>query len=109
MTYNIPSNLTSPDSLIIDIANQIPYFTPAILTLIYITILTTGYFSQKREGIPNAPIWFAIAGFITSVIAIVLYIIQDSQGFNLIDQVSLSITIVVFVISVMYAFFANKE
>lgn len=82
MSYSLPPvNLTNStaglEQLVIYEAGQIPILVPLMLFFIYISILAGGYFSQQRRlGKGSFPMWSAIAGYVTTSGAMVLFMIQ---------------------------------
>ena len=76
--YNLPSaNLSNGsngiEQLVIYEAQQIPALIPGLLFFIFLAIGLGGYLSQERRtGRGNMPMWFTIAGFITTSASFIL-------------------------------------
>lgn len=78
-------------------------FIKLFLVAIWLIFSLGSYFIQKRSvGSGDFPTSLAVAGFVTSVIAILLRLIP-----NLVDGLTLAITIIVAGISILYFLFSR--
>jgi hypothetical protein len=79
MNYTLPNQINQTgelDSLLYYINLNVPIFTPMLLIFIFFVILLAGYFSQERRtGRAMFSQWFAVASFITTVMAIIFLMI----------------------------------
>lgn len=80
--YELPSetgiNFTEgAHQIFVYVSQQVPMFIPAVLFSFFMIILITGFFLQeKRLGKGEFSMWFAIAGYMTSIVALLMLIID---------------------------------
>lgn len=77
--YALPTNNTvTPDQLVINISQNVPIIPNILLVTIFLVIALSGYMSKSRregsEKAGNLPMWFAIAGLITSTGSFILFL-----------------------------------
>lgn len=83
-------------------------FVRLLLFAVWIIFVVGGYFIQKRSvGTGDLPSSLAVGGFVTSVFAILLRLVQYNGTSCLVDGWTLSITIVIAGISVLYLLFSR--
>ena len=74
VTYTLINN-TEPIALLENLANQVPMLFPSILFLIFVVIAGAGYVSsEKRTGRANFLMWVAISGYMTAIMAMILFL-----------------------------------
>ena len=102
--YDIPNSSDGMDTFLVGTVSQIPTFTPMLLMFVYFFVLITGTISQRRrEGEADFPMWAALAGLSTTMIALLL-----TMTTGLIDVLTLSVTITITVFSGVW-FFLSKS
>lgn len=81
-------------------------FSAMLLMTIFVIILLGTFFSAKRigGGDGNFPASFAVAGFITATVAIVM---SFTEG--LMNLTTLTVAIVISIMGVVWLFFANQS
>ncbi len=107
MTYaNLADyNMTSGLHILIIYANDVTFgvFVPLMLFGFWCIIAFGGYFNQKHEtGSGDFPAWFAVAGFTTSVVSIILIQIP-----GLITGYTLAVILIIATMSVLFFFFSR--
>ena len=113
-TYSLP-NFTNGSRGIEDIisyeATQVTGLTAGILFLVYVVIVSAGYFSQERRvGTGNFSMWCAIAGLITTTGGFTLFLYQmTNSGVVLIDLPTLVICVVVTIISAVSFLVSQRD
>ena len=76
MTIPIMPAGSSADVTLTALFASMPLIMPMFLFILYIIILAGGYFLQeKRTGMADFKTWTAIAGFVISILAIVMYLV----------------------------------
>ncbi len=106
--YDLPSttgrNMSQgAEQTLLYAVEQVPILIPLILTAIFLVVLISGFNSQRRrEGNGNFPQWFAIAGFLTSIIAIMMGLVEG------LIAVPTIITVVAITIAGMLWFFLSR-
>ena len=108
MTYELISNrnMTQGFHIIFIYVNDITggLFIRMFLFSIWIIFAMGSYFLQKRHtGMGDFPMSIAIAGFVTSIIAILLKLIP-----GMLDLLTLAVVLIVSVISVLWFLFSHK-
>ena len=99
--YNMSAGLQVPFVYVNDVTGGL--FIKLLLVSIWLIFSIGSYFIQKRSvGTGDFPMSLAVAGFVTSVIAILLRLIP-----NLVDGLSLAIVIIVTGISILYFLFSR--
>jgi len=74
--YDLPNATTGMDDIMIQLASEVPSFSPLLLAFIFFTIMIGGMVSQrKRSGYDDMPMWSTIAGIGTIVIALPLTVV----------------------------------
>jgi len=78
LPYETGINLTKgPEQLLVYLAGQVPIFIPLFLLAFFSIITMSGFFLQeKRSGNGDFSQWFAIAGWLTSGMAIFMTFID---------------------------------
>lgn len=82
-TYNLPSessvNVTKGlDSLVGYVATEVDIFTPMLLFTFFMIVFLGGMYKQKKdEARMEAAPWFAIAGFLTFGLALIMAMTTD--------------------------------
>lgn len=106
MAYTLPANnLTGIEDLLVYQSGQVPILWPSILFLIFMTVLGSGYlFSSKRDRGGNFPLWFAIAGIMTTVLSFVLFLIN-----GLVNIETVSICVLVAIIGAIWLLFTKDD
>lgn len=98
------ANQTGISGLFVYVADIVPIFIPMMLFVIGTVILLASYFSQKRlTGYGNFWGSFAVSTWIVAVLTIILSIIS-----NLVNFLTLSVTIVLAIVGVLMIIF-NKD
>lgn len=65
------------DRLFVYIAQQVPLFIPLTLFAFFMVIFLGGVFSQRRqEGRGDIAMWFSIAGYITSTVTLLMFLVD---------------------------------
>ena len=106
MAYALPNftNNTGMEEVLQYGSQQVPILAPAILLLVYIVILVSGYFSQERKtGTGNFLMWASISGLITTTGAFMLFLYD-----HLVNIQTITICVVVTIISV-FAWLINQR
>lgn len=99
--YNLSAGLQVPFVYANDITGGL--FIKLLLVAIWLIFSIGSYFIQKRNiGSGDFPTSLAVAGFVTSVVAILLRLVP-----NLVDGLTLAITIIVAGISILYLLFSR--
>lgn len=99
--YNLSKGLEVPFIYVNAITDGL--FIKLFLVAIWLIFSIGAYFMQKRSvGSGDFPASLAVAGFITSVVAILLRLIS-----GLVDGLTLAITIIVAGISILYFLFSR--
>lgn len=110
MAYELPpSNITNSSEALVDlvvyISSEVPILAPSILFLIFIVLLGSGYFSEeRRKGRGDLAKWFAISGFITATLSIVLFLIN-----GIVNLVTVVIAVVVSMIGTLWLLFTSRD
>ena len=109
MPYTLPADTgrnfsTGADQIFIYVADQVPQFYPLVLTAFFLIIFLNGYFMQKKsEGRGDAPQWASIAGYSTSILAFIFYLIV-----GLINLTTVIVTIAISLLATIW-FFTSKD
>ena len=75
MRYAQPNLTAGLDDVLFSTAQSVPTFPIMILVFIFMVILLAGSTSQKRRtGNADVPMWFALAGFSTTMVALIMTI-----------------------------------
>lgn len=100
-TYDVPAmNGSGIDEVLSEIVGGVPSFTPMLLIFVFGVIFLTGYRKQRiSSGVGDAPQWAAIAGVVTSIVALLL-----STRAGLINLPTLVVTIVVTIFCAIWLF-----
>lgn len=84
-------------------SNVVPIFIPLVLFAIFIISCLGSYFATiRRNSIGDFPASFAAAGFITSVIATIMSIL------NIVNLPTLSLTYGITILGVLWLFFSRN-
>jgi hypothetical protein len=81
-TYTLPQdsglNFSSGvDRIFVYAAQEVPILMPLVVFSFFMVVLLSGIFSQvRREGKADTPMWFAIAGFLSFTLTIILSFID---------------------------------
>ncbi len=81
--YALPNNTalnfsTGLDKLFVYVANQVPTFIPMMLFSLFMIIFLGGFFAQQRRtGTGDIAQWFSIAGWLTAISALLMFLIPD--------------------------------
>jgi hypothetical protein len=103
MPYEILTNGTSITDILVNVSINEPGLFPMLLLFIYAVVAGAGYVSQiKRTVNSNMLMWMTISGMVTTVIAILLYMVA-----GLISIETLTLCVVVFVGTAMFYFLKN--
>ena len=103
MTYEILTNGTSITDILVNVSTNEPSLFPMFLLFIYAVVAGAGYVSQiKRMAISNLLMWMTISGMVTTVIAILLYMVA-----GLISIEVLTLCVTVFVGTAMFYLLKN--
>jgi len=71
--YQVSTNITGFDSILVDIVSEIPLFVPMFLLFIFIIIAGSGVLLEKaRRGNADYPVWAVIASIGTLMISLVM-------------------------------------
>jgi len=106
--YNITSGLEVTFCYVNDVTGGI--FIPLVLMAIWTIFLLGSYFIQKsRVGSGDFPMSLAVAGFITSIFAILLRLVNYNGVPCLVNGLTLAVTIIVAGISVLYFLFSKDS
>ncbi len=98
-------NKTGLDQMFVYASDTVPIFTPMLLFSLFMITMLASYFSSKRLGNDgDFAASFAVAGFITAIVAIVMSIIP-----GMIDTYVTVITIIVAIIGVMFLYFSKRK
>ena len=80
-------------------------FIPLVLFSLYIIVLMSTFFTQKRlTGREDFFASMAVAGFFTAIVAIIMGLID-----NLIDPLTLTTTVIIAIIGVILLFFTKDR
>ena len=80
------------DKLFIYVAGEVPIMIPLILFSFFMITLLGGFSSQvRREGKGDLPMWFSIAGYLTSILAMLMLLIDGLINLTTV-LITLSIT-----------------
>ena len=91
-------------TLFLYVADIVPIFIPLVLFAIFMITMLATYFSQRRiTGRGDFPASFVTGGFLTVIIALVLSMVE-----NLVNTITLSTTIVVVVVGVIWLFISKR-
>lgn len=98
MAYDLPpTNMTSISDVLPYVGQQVPALYPGILLLIFVVILSTGFFSQeRRRGDGSITMWLAVSGLVTSTISFLFFLT------GLINTYTLGICVALTVIFAMF-------
>ena len=108
--FNLPPQGTEANGLagaLSYLAGQLPFLFPTILFFIWITIFSSGFGIQRMKSIQNKanmPMWASISSFITSIVAIILYLMP-----GVLDIATVSICIVATIIFTTWFIFTTRE
>lgn len=108
--YDLPAetslNFTEgADRIFVYVAQQVPIFIPLVLFALFMIVLLGGFFAQKRsEGKGDMPQWFAIAGYITTIAAMLMLLVD-----NLVNLTTVIITISVSLVGSIWLFFSKDK
>jgi len=98
-------NISSADQYFGYVATVVPIFIPLMLFSLFIIISLATYFSKKRlTGFGDFPASFAVAGFVTTITAVLLSLFS-----NVINPLTIGICIIVTVIGVIWLFFSRES
>jgi len=98
--YNM-SGLDTPFIYVNDVTGGL--FVKLLIAIVWLIFSVGSYFIQKRNvGSGDFPTSLAVAGFVTSVLAMLLRLVP-----NLIDGLTLAIVIIVSGISILYFLFSR--
>ncbi len=104
MVFTIP-NQTDPMANIADVSGQVPLLFPGILLLIYLAIAGAGFYNQqRRSGVGNFPMWSAIASFIVTTGAFILFLYS-----GIVNKETMVICFTITIISALWFFFNREE
>lgn len=99
--YNLSAGLQVPFQYINAVTGGL--FIKLFLVVIWLIFSIGSYFIQKRNvGVGDFPTSLAVAGFVTSVMAILLRLVS-----GLVDGLTLAITIIVAGLSILYFLFSK--
>ncbi len=98
-------NKTGLDEMFVYASDVVPAFTPFLLFSLFIIITFGSYFSSKRlSGDGDLPASFAVAGFVTFIVALVMSLIP-----GLISTLYVVITIIITILGVMFLYFSKRR
>jgi len=104
--YNIGGGFEAPFCYVNQVTGGL--FIQLLLVAIFLIFSIGAYFMQKRSvGSGDFPASLAVAGFVTSVLAILLRLVKYNGVSCLVDGLSLSIVIIVSGIAVLYFLFSR--
>ena len=110
MLYELPpTNITNGTQPLVDLlayeSSQICTLMPGILFLIFIIVLGSGYLSEDRKrGRGNFPKWFAISGFITATLSLILFLMN-----GIVNLIVVMITIAVSMVGTLWLLFSSMD
>lgn len=92
--YDLPSNVTSADGILVEVINSAPFLPPLMLLFIYFIVLLGGIRMQKtRIGTADYPMWSVIASLSTLMIALLMSV---TAGIIRIDWLIIVVVITIF-------------
>ena len=99
--YAIPNLTGGIDTAIVDTVKTVPIFAPMLLVFVFGIVFIGGIVSQKRRtGTADAPMWGAVAGLATFLVALPLTLTE-----GLLPETALfSPLVLVTVITIIIAF-----
>lgn len=98
-------NKTGIDQMFVYAAEVVPIFIPFFLFSFYIIIVLASYFSSKRLGSDgDLAASFAVAGFATFILALVMTLIE-----GLIKTTTVIIVLVVSITGVLFLYFSKRR
>jgi len=104
--YNITAGLEVPFCYVNSVTGGV--FMPLILMAVWIIFALGSYFIQKEKiGSGDFPMSLAVAGFVTSILAILFRLVKYNGVPCLIDGLSLAVVIIVAGISILYFLFSK--
>lgn len=75
-TANMNASANGLEAVFVYIGNQVPMFFPMMLGAFFMIIFFSGLILGKRqEGRESISLWFFLAGFATTVVATLLYLL----------------------------------
>jgi hypothetical protein len=104
--YNVSQGLEVPICYVNNVTGGL--FIPLFLMAVWIIFLLGSYFIQKEKiGSGDFPMSLAVAGFVTSILAILLRLVNYNGVPCLVDGLTLAVTIIVAGISILYFLFSK--
>lgn len=106
MAYALPNftNSSGMEEVLQYGSQQVPLLAPALLFMIYIIILVSGYFAQERKtGAGNFLMWSSISGLITTTGSFMLFLYD-----NLVNIQTIMVCVIVTIVSA-FAFMINQR
>ncbi len=92
-TFNTPNITTGFDSFLVDLATEVPLFTPMFLVFIYILIFWSGVRLQgDNRGYSDIPFWGLVASVATMLVALSATMIE---GLITLDILAIVVSIVI--------------
>ncbi len=108
--YSLPADTginftTGIDQAFVYVSGQVPIFIPLLLFSFFMIVLLGGYFAeQRRTGVGDSAQWFSIAGYLTSIAALMMLLID-----NLIQLPTVIITLTVAFVGALWFFFSRDK
>lgn len=98
-------NKTGLDQMFVYASDTVPIFTPMLLFSLFMITMLASYFSSKRLGADgDFAASFAVAGFITAIVALVLSLMP-----GMIHVSVTVITIIVAILGVLFLYFSKRR
>lgn len=101
-----PRNFTTGiDQMFVYVAGEVSVFVPLLLLTLFLIVFLGGLFAQqRREGSRDSAQWFAIAGFVTSTIALFMLLIE-----GLTNVFTVSVVVVVAIAGMTWFLFTKDK
>jgi len=97
-------NKSGLDEMFLYVADVVDPFVPIMLFSLFMITLLASYFSSKRFGDGDFAASFAVAGFLTFIVAIIMSLIP-----GMIQTMFVVITLVVAIIGILFLFFSKRR
>jgi len=107
MTYEELSNRNTSEGLHVlvqYVSDVVPMFIPMVLFSFFIIVLGGIYFNTRREGKPDFFSAFAVAGYATLLVALVLSVIP-----GVIDMVTIGICVIITIAGTLGLWMHKKD